>query len=247
MKKLPHFLSYLISLFLILIIWGILARFMNASLILPSPLEVIASLFQICSTKIFWLNFLATFLRVIIAFLITVLLGTTIGIFCGFSSIIKILLELPLSIIRATPVVAFILAGYYWFTSNTIPVFISILMALPVMISAVSTGFEKSNRSLMNMAQTFQLSKKEVFFYIKLPDCLPFWKNGLLSTFGNIWKIVAAGEVLCLPKLAVGTMMQRAQVHLETSQVIAQTVVLVTFSFILERLLAFLLNRSSHE
>ena len=99
----------------------------------------------------------------------------------------------------------------------------------------------------MNMAQTFQLSKKEVFFYIKLPDCLPFWKNGLLSTFGIIWKVVAAGEVLCLPKFAVGTMMQRAQVHLETSLVIAQTVVLVTFSFILERLLAFLLNRSSHE
>ena len=67
--------------------------------------------------------------------------------------------------------------------------------------------------------------------------------NGMVSTFGLTWKVVAAGEVLSLPKYAAGTLLQRGQVHLETSSVIAVTIVLVTVSFIIERLFSLAVRK----
>lgn len=53
------------------------------------------------------------------------------------------------------------------------------------------------------------------------------------------WKVVTAGEVLSLPKKALGTQLFQSQIHLESSEVLAISIIIiiVTFSFILENLL----------
>ena len=67
----------------------------------------------------------------------------------------------------------------------------------------------------------------------------------MVSSFGLTWKVVAAGEVLSLPKYAAGTMLQKAQVHLETSTVIAVAIILVLVSFAIERLFIYAVKRIS--
>lgn len=242
-KKLPAILAYLISLVVIIVLWSMLARIVNAELILPGPGKVIIVLFQVIQTKIFWQCFAGTFVRVIVSFLITVLLGGFIGLLCGISDFAKDFFEIPLAVIRATPVIAFILVAYFWFTSGFVPVFVAVLMSLPIMVTAITTGFKSSDKKYLAMAQTYNLSKKEIIRYIKIPQNIPYFCNGALSCFGLCWKVVAAGEVICLPKKAVGTLLQRSQVHLETSEVIAQTIVLVIVSFVIERLFAVLIGR----
>ena len=48
---------------------------------------------------------------------------------------------------------------------------------------------------------------------------------------------LAAGEVLSLPHYAAGTLMQKAQVHLETAEILASTFVLVILSLIFQKIL----------
>ena len=194
-------------------------------------------------TPAFYRAFAYTFARVLIAFAASVIIGTLLGILCGLSSVTKDFFELPLAIIRATPVVAFILIALFWFKSGTVPVFVSVLMTLPIMTTAVANGFYKSDTQLHCMAKIFCFTRRQAFRYIQLPSLIPFLLNGMVSSFGLTWKVVAAGEVLSLPKNAAGTMLARAQVHLETPTVIAITIILVGVSFILERLFMLVIKK----
>lgn len=215
----------------------------RAELILPGPDNVLKALLTLLKSPVFYKAFAFTFLRVLLSFLISVVLGTLLGLLCALSSFAHDFFEFPLAIIRATPVVAFILIALFWFKSGTVPIFVGVLMTLPIMTTAVANGLSKSEQKLLSMAQTFGLTKKQIFRYIKLPSLVPFFMNGMVSTFGLTWKVVAAGEVLSLPKYAAGTLLQRGQVHLETSSVIAVTIVLVTVSFIIERLFSLAVRK----
>ena len=236
MKKIRIITAYILSIIFIFLLWIVVSGLVNAGLILPGPIAVFKAMGTLLKTPAFYRAFAYTFGRVILSFAVSVLLGTVLGILCGLSSFARDFFELPLAIIRATPVVAFILIALFWFKSGTVPVFVSVLMTLPIMTTAVTNGFYKSDTQLLGMAQTFCFTKRQVFRYIQLPSLIPFLLNGMVSTFGLTWKVVAAGEVLSLPKNAAGTMLQKAQVHLETSDVIAITIILVGVSFILERL-----------
>ena len=243
MKKIRTLSVYILSILFIFLLWIILSKLVNASLILPGPVAVFKAMGTLLKTPAFYRAFAWTFVRVLLSFAISVLAGTLLGVLCGISTTAKDFFELPLAIIRATPVVAFILVALFWFKSGTVPVFVSVLMTLPIMTTAVANGFYKSDEKLLAMAQTFCLSKKQIFRYIKLPALIPFFMNGMVSTFGLTWKVIAAGEVLSLPKNAAGTLLQKAQVHLETPTVIAITIILVAVSFILERLFLFAVNK----
>ena len=236
MKKYQTAIAYILSLAFIIALWFLLSHLVNAPLILPTPVSVFSSTVDLVKSPIFWRAFAHTFLRVIISFAITVLLGTALGIGAGFSRFFRSFFELPLAIIRATPVVAFILIALFWFKSGTVPVFVCVLMTLPIMTTAVSNGFTKTDEKLLGMAKVFNFTRGQVFRYVQLPSLVPFFLNGMVSTFGLSWKVVAAGEVLSLPKYAAGTMLQKAQVHLETSTVMAVAILLVVVSFLLEQL-----------
>ena len=247
MKKFRTATAYILSLGTIIVIWFIIAHIIKAELILPSPEKVFSSAAGLVKSQAFWRAFAYTFLRVIVSFAISVVLGTLIGIACGLSSFTRDFFELPLAIIRATPVVAFILIALFWFKSGTVPVFVCVLMTLPIMTTAVANGFYKTDSKLLDMARVFNLSRGQIFRHIQLPSLLPFFLNGMLSTFGLSWKVVAAGEVLSLPKYAAGSMLQKAQVHLETSTVMALAILLVLVSFLLERLFMLVVNKFLEE
>lgn len=233
-------LNYTISIIIILSVWITAAKIINAPLILPYPFEVIKIAGKLITTLTFWKAFLHTFLRVVISFVISVTMGTALGVICASSKNLQEIFELPLSIVRSTPVVAIILITLFWFTSKTVPVVVAVLMALPIMTANVTKGFSQADKSLENMAIGFQLSKKQIFKYIKIPSAMPLFLSGCEAIFGLCWKVVVAGEVLSLPKNGCGTLMQQSQVHLETGNVIAVTLIVVLVSYILQKLLGMI-------
>ncbi|MCK9169739.1 MAG: ABC transporter permease subunit [Treponema sp.] len=219
----------------------------NSPLILPFPVEVFRVLLLLCRMASFWQHIGATFMRCFVSFILSVVLGTGIGILCGISSFFKNYFSFPLEIIRATPVVSFILLALFWFTSSQVPVFVSVLMTLPVMATSTVQGFSKKNSSLEAMAHVYSFTGKQTFRWITLPSVLPFFLSGAVSSFGLTWKVVAAGEVLSLPAKGIGTIMQTAQIHLETADVAAATFVIVVLSFGLEKLFASMVTRNTKQ
>jgi len=236
-------LQYCLSFLGIAAVWEMAAVYMHAPLILPLPGTVFTAFVRLCSRSIFWRNIGATFLRCFYSFFISLAVGSLAGILCGLSASFRNFMALPLSVIRSTPVVSFILLALFWFDSSTVPVFVAVLMTLPVMVTSVSSGFSKIDARMSAMASLYGFTAGQRFRWITLPAVMPFFLSGAVSCFGLSWKVVAAGEVLSLPRLGAGTLLQTAQVHLETDEVLAITFVIVILSFGLEHLLAYAVSR----
>lgn len=230
----------IISLLAFILIWYVLAFFINASLILPYPHAVIIRLFELIQTSAFWLALLFTMLRVFTAFLISFVLGFFLGLFSADCDFFKNLMIFPLALIRATPIIAFILLALFWFKSGTVPVFVAVLMSLPVMITGSQNGFSHTpeNQEKLFKAACSGFTGFKAFRYIRLPAAKASLNSAAESSFGLCWKVVAAGEVLSIPHHATGSLLQKAQIHLETVDVLALTIALVVFSMITNRLLS---------
>lgn len=238
-KILPVFFSIIT----ILLIWFLISNKINSVLIIPSPKQVFSKiLFYISSSK-FWINFLYTFTRCICSFFITIFSGILIGLICSQNEFLNKFFDFPLSIIRSTPVIAVILIALYWFNSSIVPSFVSILMTLPIVVSAIIKGLNNSDKKLIEMSKVYQLTKLQTFIYIKIPSAIPFFLNSIVSIFGLTWKVVVAGEVLSLPKKGIGTILQQNQVILETADVMAVTILLVTMCFLLEKILTIFIAK----
>ena len=235
-------IAYLLSLLFIFVCWFTISAIVKSDLIFPSPKTVFFHFFKLVKTYEFWICFSGTFLRILAAFGITVFAGSLIGFLCGFNQFFYDFFQIPLQLVRTTPVVAVILIVLFWFKSTVVPVFICSLMSLPIMITSVATGFRQNNKNLAELSQIYCLSKFQYFCFIKIPLCKSYFFNGALQTFGLCWKVVIASEVLCLPKKSLGYIMQKSQMNLETADIAAITIFMIFISFVIEKLAEKLLK-----
>lgn len=236
-KKLKKIITYLFSAAVIILIWIIAARIINSSLILPFPKAVFFQIIKNLKSGVFWISFFYTFIRLISAFLISLVSGVFFGILCAESSFVEDFLQIPLTIVSSTPVVAMILIMLFWFPSDFVPVAICVIMTLPIIITATKTGIKNTNPASIFFAKSRNFGYFHLLRYVKLPNARINILEGGLRCFSLSWKVIIAGEVLCLPRNAIGSLIQKSQIHLETADVMANTIILVTISFILELLL----------
>ncbi len=229
----------IISPFFLLLVWYALAAIIRAPLILPFPHAVLVRLFKLAGTLFFWKAFDFTFLRVVIAFLISLIAGFFIGLFAADYPSFAAFIVFPLELIRATPVIALILPALFWFTSGIVPVFVAALVCLPIVASASKKGFEANPENIEKLfrANSRGLTGFKAFRYIRLPAAKTSLASGAQSAFGLSWKVIAAGEVLSIPRYGTGSLMQQAQVHLETVDILAITIALVIASYLCQKIM----------
>lgn len=233
-KVLRKIFPYIISIIALLVVWFVISLIIDSELIFPGPISVFSLCKTLLFTQSFWVHFFTTLCRCIASFVISFILGSVLGIAGGKNNFFKKFMALPLAIIRSTPVIAIILISIYVLSSATLPIFISILMNLPIIITAYFHGFENVDSSLMNMAKIYKFSSFQKLIYIQLPGCKNNIISALISVYGLCWKVVVAGEVLCLPKKGLGSILQQNQLHLETASVFAITILFVFLSWIIE-------------
>lgn len=239
-KNLPALLSVIF----ILALWKISSFFTGSELILPSPEKTFLCMASLFTQASFWQNIFFTFYRIALAFIFTVIIGVTLGFFSGKFLFFHSFLAFPLSILKTTPVAALILILLFSFNSSTIPLISAVLMCLPIMVECTTEGIknDKKNLKLYEMAKIFEFSKPQKFLFIFLPNFKSFFYSGLISVFGMTWKVVAAGEIITVPKYAVGSFLYKNQIALESTQVFAMTLYLIVFSYTLERILKWILK-----
>lgn len=241
-KKISSLFYTILSAFIIFIFWYFFSKFINSSFVVPKPVEVFYSIKKIIFDKLFLQQVFFTVFRSIVAFFISLILSIIFGVLCGVYDIFYKLFDLPLAIIKAAPVVSFILCALFLFTTSVVPIFVSVLMTMPVLINCVANGIKNTNKSYLQMATIFSLSKKQKIKYIYIPSVNEFLFTGFTSSFTLSWKVVVASEVLCLPKYSVGTAMYSAKVHLETADVYAISLVIIILSFVCEKIAIIIFN-----
>jgi len=223
-------------------VWQLAAMAVDAELLLPAPLSVARSLIALTATAEFWLSALYTLFRVVLGLLGGTAAGIVLAVLTHFCRWADLLFSPAVRVVRATPVVSFILLLYLWVTRANIPGVIAGLMVLPVIWGNMTAGLAAVDKQLLEMSRAYRFSKLKTLRLIYLPSLHSYLTSGVLTAFGLAWKSGVAAEVICPPRMAVGSRIQAARLALETPELFAWTIVIIVLSLVLERLLRRLLK-----
>lgn len=220
----------------ILLVWQ-LASLISGNMLLPSPFETVIKTKDVILSPRFINAVSFTTLRGLVGFLISAIFGVGLGYLSGRSSFFERFNRPTLNIIKATPVMSIIILLIIWFDTNIIPVVVSFLVSYPIVYSNVSQGTKAIDKNLVEMAEVYNLSHKNIFMHIYVPGIAPYILAGLSTAMGIGWKAVIAAEVLLQPRYSIGVGLITAKQNLDFGMVFAWTLVAILLSHFFEKLI----------
>ena len=208
-----------------ILIWFLLSKKVSSIFILPSPLEVFPRILEIAATCNFYQVLAASFIRIMLGFVLGSFFGFLLGFFTYYIPFAKAIFSPLMSIIRATPVASFILVVIFWVERDLVPTVISLLMVLPIVWKNTELGLEQRDGQLTELAKVYRFGAWKTLFRIDLPQVIPFVSSACETSLGLAWKAGVAAEVLALPNVSVGEMIFHAKLILEMADHSYSTVV----------------------
>ena len=242
LSKKKHLQTALIAL-IYFAVWEAASLLVGKELLLPSPLSTFGRLFSLLTKGDSWLYAGLTLLRIMSGYLLGVAGGVLLAIFTARSRFAEALLSPLRAIIKASPVTSFILLALLWLTSDMVPLFISLLMALPIVWTTTAEAILQTDVRLVEMGRIFGLSRWQIVKKIYIPSALPQFLAACTTALGFAWKSGVAAEIIALPKQSIGYRLYESKLRIETVDLFAWTLLIVALSMLLEWLLVWSMRR----
>lgn len=223
---------------------GALLSFIGNSLILPSPFEVIKTLFILARGTYFWKSVFSSIVRVILGILISIVIGIVLGVIAGLNRLVEEILDPLIITMKATPVMSIIIIALIWFTSSHVVIFTAILICFPIVYTNVIQGIKSVDKGLIQMANVYKVKGKYLLKDIYLPSIKNYIVSGILMCLGIGWKVSVASEVLSTPNYSIGLNILNSKTTLETPELFAWTIVVVILSFTFEKIFKYYLSKN---
>lgn len=244
-KHLKRILQIIFSIVFWLSIWAAVSYKINETFLLPTPKEVFFALGDLIKDVDFFLICIKTFGRIIYGILIAILLGILMGVITTKISFIDLLITPLMSAVKSTPVASFIILAILWFERDILPVFITVLIVLPIVWTNIGAGIRSVDKELLDVAKIYRFGTAKRIRRLYLPSIMPYFLAACRSALGMAWKAGIAAEVLCTPKEAIGTELYLSKTYLETPTMFAWTLVIIILSFIIEKVFIYLITKLS--
>lgn len=246
MKGKPWYFSIfkiLIALLFWGVIWLLVSHRVGNDFLFPSPRDVGAALFTMLREGSFWLTTLTSLLRVLWGITISWILGTLLAYLTSSFRLLNTLLSPAISAVKSTPVASFIILALLWMERQTLPVFITALIVIPIVWANVSEGIREIDRGLLEVTLVYRFSMWRRFTRLYVPSILPYFMAACKSSLGLAWKAGIAAEILATPDNSIGKELYFSKTYLETPTLFAWTLVVILLSLFIEKLLVYALER----
>ena len=212
-------------------------------LLLASPVQALGRLLALAGTAAFWQAVAFSSLRILGGFLLACALAAVLAPLAARFQWVRDLLSPLVAVVKAVPVVSFIILALIFFSSENLSLLISALMVFPPVYLNVLEGIGHTDRQLLEMARVFRVPALRGIRYVYLPQVLPYFRSACGSALGLCWKSGIAAEVIGMPDGSIGEQLQQAKIYLNTPDLFAWTLVIVLVSLIFEKVFLALLKR----
>jgi len=216
--------------------WQLLSMAVGQEILMVSPVSTFRTLARLMGEGGFYRSLGFTFGRIALGFLLALLMGAALGALSHASRGVRTLVSPPMAVIKATPIASFVILALVWISARNLSVFISFLMALPLIYESVLAGLSGADPKLLEMADVFGLKAGRRARAIYAPAALPYLLSASRSAMGICWKAGVAAEVIGQPDGSIGDALYRAKLFLATDELFAWTVAVVLLSLLFERL-----------
>lgn len=137
-----------------------------------------------------------TIQRILVGFVVTIVVGVTVGLTMGISRY-KGYLTVPVMVTLTFPAVvwAFILVMWFGITEYLVMIAVIVLSVTPYVIVNIWKGTESLDEDLVEMAHTFDFTRRATLRHVYLPSLLPFLLSSGRLAFALAWKLSLVAEI----------------------------------------------------
>jgi NitT/TauT family transport system permease protein len=215
------------------LIWAAISSFLPPML-MPNPWVVGHRLWQLCLNGQFWHHAYGTVSRVVIGFALAFVVSIALGVAMGLRKTAAVMFESYVLVGLTVPGLCWSVLAIMWFgVTEFAPIFSIFVVVLPMLTLNMWQGTKSLDKDLMEMARTFNFSRRSMLFDVILPQLLPFCLAGARLGFALGWKVVVLSELFGLTS-GVGYMINRAFSNYSMADVLAWTLGFTLIMFVLE-------------
>ena len=207
-------------------------------LFLPSPQDVWQQFVEYvtghANDKPLWQHFLASILRVAVAFWAAFLTAVPVGIAMGMSHVARGIFDPPIEFYRPLPPLAYLPLIIIWFGIDELPKVLLIYLACfaPLALAARS-GMKSASQEQINAAYSMGASYGQVIRHVILPSALPEILVGMRTAIGFGWTTLVAAEMVAA-NVGLGQMVLNASNFLRADIVIMGIVVIGVVAYLFD-------------
>ena len=214
-------------------LWLLAARNMPA-FVLPGPEKTFNALLMLWRSDTLLHDIGVTFSRVFSGFLLATAVGTIAGLALGASRRLAQFFEPLLAVFNTVSSAIWAIFAIIWFgISNATTVFVVFMTSMPLILTNVWQGAQTVERQYVELARSFRMSRVQTLLKIYLPTILPYFFSGARLAFGFGWRVSLVAETLGASD-GIGYRLRQAGDLVQTDQVFAWTLLLVSLMLLLE-------------
>ena len=228
-----------------IVLWQLMSMYINNTIFLASPFNVLKSLFLLCQTKDFWATIAGSFFKISEGFFLAVMCGVFLAVVTFRFVLLKEITTVFMQMIKSIPVASFVILALLWVKAKNLSLLISFLMLLPIIYINLLKGIHSADNSLLQMAKVFRMSPLRKVRYIYLPAITPHFVSACSVGLGFCWKSGIAAEVISLAQYSIGSRLYEAKLYLNTEELFAWTIVIVLISAVFEKLVMIIIQAFS--
>ncbi|MBU6218489.1 MAG: ABC transporter permease subunit [Burkholderiaceae bacterium] len=224
---------------LLFLAWYLVTRLgLIKPLFLPSPHAVWQQFYEyltgIANDKPLWQHFIASILRVAVAFWLAFLTAVPIGIAMGMSRTVRGIFDPPIEFYRPLPPLAYLPLIIIWFGIDETPKVLLIYLACfaPLALAARS-GMKSAAPEQINAAYSMGASYSQVIRFVILPAAMPEILVGMRIAIGFGWTTLVAAEMVAA-NVGLGQMVLNASNFLRTDIVIMGIIVIGVVAYVFD-------------
>lgn len=215
--------------------WWVLSQRMP-EFIMPGPAAVGAQIWALFTDPIYIGHVAASTLRVVIAVLIALLLGTALAFLPRWLPVTELIVHERIKpLLNSFPSVGWAILAVIWFgPSHGTIVFIMVMILTPFCLVNVSEGLKELDADLLEMARSFTRRPVVILFKVTLPLLMPYFISALRIAYGVGWKIALVAELFGTSS-GLGFLLQQAQSVADATTVFATCFAIVVIFWVGEK------------
>lgn len=190
-------------------------------LLVPSPLQVLATLYELFAEREFLSDVLISIARILGSFLVACLIAIPLGILMGSFKSVEASVNPFISAWRYLPAPAFIPILLMWFGTGEEPklalLFLGVIFFL---ITLIMDHTRQVRTELIETAMTLGANRSQILWTVVVPAVLPSIVVSMRQMLAIAWTYLVIAEIIA-STTGIGAMMMRARRFLHTDDIMA--------------------------
>lgn len=232
--KKDNYIFFSLGIAFIFIFWLLLSVIINNQFAIPKIDKTFGALATLFKTKSTYSIIGQTLLRILLAISIGFAVSVILVILSTLSKKFKAFIFPIITLLKTVPVVVVILLFLFLFSRNTVPIYVALLVIMPLMYEAMLNGINNIDDSIIN--ETKMISKTNLFVIkrVYLPLTKPYIILSILQSLGLGLKAMVMAELIAYTKNSIGKEMSDYRAFMDMEYIFAWGIIMITIVIISE-------------